>query len=810
MSQDASPTGEGFSRRWSTLPVTEHVFSADVGGKAMHFRTGKFAGQAGGAVIVQLGDTVVMAAATASKNPREGIDFLPLSVEVEEKLYAAGRIPGSFFRREGRPSEVAILNARLIDRPLRPLFPKTLRNELQIVATALSSDGQNYIDIPALNAASAALMVSDIPFPEPVAAVRIGLKDGAFIVNPTAEQMPDSLLDLRVAGTKDAILMVECGAKQVDEDTMIRAIQHAHRAIQPIIAVQHQLRAANGREKRVFPQAPAYPELETQVRDFVGGRIDQALSSGLDKSGRQAALDGLKESWAGQFVPEPSTGILPYPANAVGGAFDKLLKERVRRRILDAGIRPDGRSGRDIRPLYTEVDLLPRTHGSGLFQRGETQVLTLTTLGTLGDEQKLDTLRPEQSKRFMHHYNFPPYSVGETGRVGSPSRREIGHGALAETAIRAVIPAEEAFPYAIRLVSEVFGSNGSSSMASVCASTLSLMDAGVPISAPVAGIAMGLVTDDQSGQYQVLTDIQGMEDALGDMDFKVAGTAAGITALQMDIKLGGLSETVLRESLAQARDARLQLLDHMATTLSTTRPELSPFAPRIITVKVDPEFIGKLIGPGGKTVRAIQEKTGVKVDIQDDGTVHIAALEGAEGANMARDMIEALTASAELGKVYTGTVSRIMDFGAFVEILPGLEGLVHISQLAEERVNSVSDIAQVGDEILVMVTDVSDGKVRLSRLAAIKGMTLDEARAADAGGRGGGGGGRREGGGGGGGFRREGGGGGGGGGYRREGGGGSGGSGGGGGYRREGGGGGSGGGGGYRREGGGGGGAPRG
>ena len=754
MSYDANPTGEAFNRRWSTLPITEHALTAQVGGQPMTFKTGKLAGQAGGAVTVQLGETIVMAAVTASKNPREGIDFLPLSGEVEEKLYAAGRIPGSFFRREGRPSEVAILNARLIDRPLRPLFPKTLRNELQVVVTALSSDGQNYIDIPGLNAASAALMVSDIPFPEPVAAVRIGLKDGQFLVNPTAADMPDSLLDLRVAGTRSAILMVECGAKQVDEDTMIRAINFAHQSMQPIINLQHELQAAAGKPKRVFPQATAYPELDAQVRQFIGDRLDQSLAGGMDKAARQAATDALKEAWAGQFVPEPSTGILPYPANAVSGAFDKLLKERVRRRILDAGIRPDGRRGQDIRPLYTEVSLLPRTHGSGLFQRGETQVMSITTLGTLGDEQKLDTLRPEQSKRFMHHYNFPPYSVGETGRVGFTSRREVGHGSLAETAMKAVIPAEEAFPYAIRIVSEVMGSNGSSSMASVCASTLSLMDAGVPIIAPVAGIAMGLVTDDGTGQYQVLTDIQGMEDALGDMDFKVAGTAAGITALQMDIKLGGLSEAVLRESLAQARDARIQLLDHMVTTLAAARPELSLFAPRIITVKVDPEFIGKIIGPGGKTVRAIQEKTGVKVDIQDDGTVHIAALEGAEGANLAKQMIEALTASAELGKVYSGTVSRIMDFGAFVEILPGLEGLVHISQLAEERVNSVGDVVQVGDEILVMVTDVSDGKVRLSRLAAIKGLSLEEARAADSGGRSGGGGGRRDGGGGGGGAPR--------------------------------------------------------
>ncbi|MCB0217610.1 MAG: polyribonucleotide nucleotidyltransferase [Caldilineae bacterium] len=736
-----APAASG-NRTWQPLDVREQTFTCDIGGQTMTFKAGKLAQLAGGAVTVTLGDTVVMATATASAHPRPGIDFFPLSVDIEEKLYAAGRIPGSFFRREGRPSEVAILNARLIDRPLRPLFPKTFRNEVQIIATALSSDGENYIDIPALNASSAALVISDIPFAEPVAGVRLGMVDGEFQVNPTAAQMEGSRLDLRVAGTADAILMVECGAEQVDEDTMVRAIHHAHRAMQPIIELQRRMREALGKAKRAFPEAVEAADLEASARGFIGDRVDRAFDENHDKTSRSAAVDALREEWVGRF--EVAEGETPErDPKEVMAAFDKIYKERVRRRILDRGVRPDGRRPDEIRALHTEVNLLPRTHGSGLFQRGETQVLTLATLGTLGEEQRLDTLRPEGTKRFMHHYNFPPFSTGETWFLRGPKRREIGHGALAETALRPVIPAPDDFPYAIRLVSEVLMSNGSSSMGSVCASTLSLMDAGVPISAPVAGIAMGLVTDPADpGSYQILTDIQGMEDALGDMDFKVAGTAAGITALQMDIKLKGLPEAVLRQALAQAREARLTLLDNMLQTLSEPRTEMSPYAPRITSVKIDPESIGKLIGPGGKTIRAIQEQTGVKIDVQDDGTVHIASVEGAEGANLAMAMIEGLTATPQLGKIYTGTVSRVVDFGAFVEILPGQDGLVHISQMAEERVDSVESVVSVGDEILVMVTDVSDGKVRLSRQAVLAGWTLEEAREHDAGigGRGGGGG----------------------------------------------------------------------
>ncbi len=746
MMQD--PMTQTASRSWEPLEIDERDFQCQVGGETMTFSTGKLAQLAGGAVTVALGETIVMATATASKHPREGIDFFPLSVDIEEKLYAAGRIPGSFFRREGRPSEIAILNARLIDRPLRPLFPKGFRNEVQIIVTALSSDGQNYIDIPALNAASAALVISDIPFPKPVAGVRVGMVDGEFVVNPIAEEMESSTLDLRVAGTEDAILMVECGADEVDEDTMVRAIHHAHREMQPIIELQKQMRDALGKEKRDFPQAVESDDLYQSARGFLGDRIDQAFEASEDKLSRSAAIDALRQEWEARFeVPEGETP--EREPKEVRAAFDRYYKERVRNRILEQGIRPDGRKPEQIRALHTEASLLPRTHGSALFQRGETQVLTLATLGTLGEEQRLDTLRPEETKRFMHHYNFPPFSTGETWFLRGPKRREIGHGALAETALRPVIPSPDEFPYAIRLVSEVLMSNGSSSMASVCASTLSLMDAGVPIKAPVAGIAMGLVTDvDDPSKYRVLTDIQGMEDALGDMDFKVAGTGQGITALQMDIKLKGLPEAVLRQALAQAREARLTLLAKMAETLPEPRADMSDYAPRIISVQIDPDAIGKLIGPGGKTIRAIQEQTGVKIDVQDDGTVHIAAVEGAEGANMARDMIEALTATPELGKVYTGTVTRVVDFGCFVEFLPGQEGLVHISQLAEERVDSVASVVDEGDEILVMVTDVADGKTRLSRQAVLAGWSLEEARANDAaiggrGGRGGGGGGSR-------------------------------------------------------------------
>jgi polyribonucleotide nucleotidyltransferase len=708
------------------LDVVERSYACSVAGRTYTFRTGKLASLAGGAVTVQIGDTVVLATATASKLPREGIDFFPLSVDLEERLYAAGRIPGSFFRREGRPGEAAILAARLIDRPLRPLFPKTFRNEVQIILTSLSSDSQNYLDIPALIGASTALMISDIPFPEPVGAVRVGLVDGAFVANPTADEMAGSTLDLRVAAIETAILMVECGANEIDEDTVVRAIRFAHEAMQPLFELQRRMQAEVGRPKRVLAEDLAPDDLAEQARANCGTRLEAILDGHMAKEARNTAIDELREAWLSQHAGSDDAFM-----RHAAGAFAGLLKARVRARILDRGERPDGRTPDQIRPLWTEVGVAPRAHGSGLFQRGETQVLSMTTLGTLGEEQRLDTLRPEETKRFLHHYNFPPFSTGETAFLRGPKRREIGHGALAETALKAVIPSEETFPYTVRIVSEVLASNGSSSMASVCASTLSLMDAGVPITAPVAGIAMGLVTDPgDPGRLVVLTDIQGMEDALGDMDFKVAGTHAGITALQMDIKVGGLSDTVLREALGKAREARLSILAVMARTLPEPRAELSPYAPRIISIQIDPDAIGKLIGPGGKTIRALEEETGAKLDVHNDGTVYIAAV-GGEGADAAREKILALTVGAQLGQTYTGKVVRIADFGAFVEILPGTDGLVHISQLASERVNKVDDVVQLGDEILVMVTDVAEGKVRLSRRAVLENWSLDEARASD-------------------------------------------------------------------------------
>jgi polyribonucleotide nucleotidyltransferase len=712
----------------SSTNTAERTYTVDVDGVTFELKTGKLAPQAGGAVTVQVGETLVLATATGSQQPREGIDFFPLSVDLEERLYAAGRIPGSFFRREGRPSEAAILAARLIDRPLRPLFPRAFRNDVQIIITALSSDGQNLLDIPSLVGASAALMISDVPFTEPVGAIRVGLIEGRLVMNPTADEMAQSRLDLRLAGTRDAILMVECGAAGVDEDQMIEAITAGHRAMQPLIEVQERMRAEVGKAKREFDADEPPPELRQRVREVVGGRIDQALADSATKEDRTAALDALRAEWTALFADDETVA-----ARYVQATFDEYLKERVRRRILDQGVRPDGRGPEELRSLYTEVTVSPRAHGSGLFQRGETQVLSMTTLGTLGEEQRLDSLRPEETKRFMHHYNFPPFSTGETWPLRGPRRREIGHGALAETALRAVMPGEADFPYTVRLVSEVLASNGSTSMASVCASSLSLMDAGVPIAAPVAGIAMGLIVDpDDPARHTVLTDIQGMEDALGDMDFKVAGTAAGVTALQMDMKIRGLSEAVMRRALDQARQARLAILDHMGATLAAPRPELSRYAPRIITIKIDPELIGKLIGPGGKNIRALEAETGAKIDIQNDGTVHIAAVEGSAG-EAALERVKALTTGPELGTIYSGKVVRITDFGAFVEILPGTDGLVHISQLSDERVESVQSVVQIGDEILVMVTDVADGKVRLSRQAVLEGWSLEEARERDVG-----------------------------------------------------------------------------
>ena len=703
---------------------TVKQYTAVVGNKAISFEVGKLAGQADGAVLARHGDTMLLATATMSKQPREGVDFFPLSVDYEERLYAAGRIPGSFFRREGRPAEAAILIARLADRALRPLFPNDLRNEVQIILTALSSDSVHHIDILGINAASAALAISGIPWDGPVGAVRIGYIDGQLVINPTIPEMATSTLDLRVAGTADAILMVEAGADEVPEELIVEGLRLAYEAIQPLVALQEQMRAEIGKPRAEYVSFAVSEELKSEVTGRVGNRIRQALLETIEKEERNAVLDAIEGEVLSSFETEEDI----MPAD-VKGVLHDLLKSEVRSRILREGVRPDGRGPKDIRPITCEVGLLPRTHGSGLFQRGETQVLSIVTLGTPRDEQLLDGLSPEESKRFMHHYNFPPFCTGETRFLRGPSRREIGHGALVERALEPMIPPETTFPYTIRVVSEVLSSNGSTSMASVCASTLALMDAGVPIKAPVAGVAMGLIKE--GDEYAILTDIQGIEDHLGDMDFKVAGTRQGVTALQMDIKIKGITPQIMAEALAQAREARLFILEKMLAVLPAPRPHLSPYAPHMTILHIDPDKIGTLIGPGGKVVRSIQEQTGVKIDIEDDGTVFVAGTNGAQ-ADRAVEMIRALVEEPEVGKIYTGKVVRITDFGAFVEILPGTDGMVHISQLSDRRVNRVEDVVQVGDEIMVMVTDIGpDGKVRLSRAAVLEGLTPEEARERD-------------------------------------------------------------------------------
>ena len=700
-----------------------HTVRATAGGETMTFETGKLAGSAGGAVTVRHGDTVILATATMARQPREGIDFFPLSVDYEERLYAGGRIPGSFFRREGRPSEAAILVGRLVDRPLRPLFPKDLHNDVQVIVTSLSADADHPIDILAINGASAAMTISDVPFYGPVGAVRVGLIDGELVVNPTYGQMAQSDLDLRIAGTADAILMVECGANEVPEGVMVQALLKGHEALQSLIVAQNELRARAGKPKNEsYPRFSIAEDVVSRVTERINSRIRDILINLYDKEARNEALDELEEELVTEFAEY-------FEAKHVKEAFQGRLKLEVRERILSAGVRPDGRGPADIRPLAAEVDLLPRVHGSGLFTRGETQVLSVATLGTARDAQELDGLAPFDEKRYMHHYNFPPFSTGEARPLRGQSRREVGHGALAERALTPVLPSMAEFPYTIRVVSEVLSSNGSTSMASVCGSTLSLMDAGAPIKAPVAGIAMGLVGDGE--RYRILTDIQGMEDHLGDMDFKVAGTADGITALQMDIKIKGLTAHLLKEALEQARVARLQVLGVMRNAIAEPRPELKPYTPRILTIKINPDKIGAVIGPGGKMVRSIQDETGATIDIQEDGTIYIASADG-PSADAARARIELLTESPELGRIYSGKVVRTTDFGAFVEIMPGVDGMVHISQLADYRAPSVESVVKVGDEVMVMVTDIdTNGKIRLSRKAVLEGMTVDEARESD-------------------------------------------------------------------------------
>lgn len=688
-----------------------HSFSTEFGGRTLTIETGKIAKQANGAVLVCYGETAVVVAVTGTDTPREGVDFFPLTVDFEEKMYAVGKIPGGFLRREGRPAETAILTSRLIDRPIRPMFPDGYHNDVQIVATAVSVDPDNAPDIPAMIGASCALSISDIPFEGPIAGVRVGLIDGQFIVEPTVEQAKVSELNLAVAGTKDAILMVEAGAKEVSEDVMLDAIWFAHGEIKKLVEFQEKIQAEVGKPKMEFEAYQPPEDLAREIEAYGEPKIHDALMD-PDKLHRDKMVSETKEEIMAHFTEL-------YPDNEIDIAHvvAKLVKRVFRHIITVDKIRPDGRALDEVRPISCEVGMLARPHGCSLFTRGQTQVLNCLALAPLREAQTLDGLF-EQTKRYIHHYNFPPYCVGETKPLRSPGRREIGHGALAERALLPVIPSEEEFPYTIRLVSEVLESNGSSSMASTCASTLSLMDAGVPIKAPVSGVAMGLVKEGEN--FTILTDIQGLEDANGDMDFKVAGTSKGITAIQMDIKVDGLTRDILQAALAQAKKGRAFILDKMLECIAEPRKQLKKYAPKITTIKVNPDKIKDIIGPGGKVIKKIVEDTGAQIDINDDGTVYIAAA-NSESADAAIKTIQDITAEPEVGKIYTGKVTRIMNFGAFVEFMPGREGLVHISQLAKERVNKVEDVVNVGDEIVVKLVEIdSKGRMNLSRKACLK------------------------------------------------------------------------------------------
>ncbi len=701
-------------------------FSTKLGNKEVSFETGRIARLAGGSVILRQGDSMMFAAATMGE-AREGIDFFPLTVSYEERMYAGGKIPGSFFRREGRPSTDATLVARLTDRPLRPLFPEGMRNEVQVILMSLSADDENHLDMLAINAASAALMISDIPFGGPVGAVRIGFVDGKLVVNPSISEMEESSLDLRVAGTKDAILMVEAGANEITEVLMVEALQLAHESIQPVIALQEQMAAEVGKAKSEVNMTTLDKSLVDLAKNKVFDRVTALLDQPYAKENLYGGMDQIRDEFLAEMASDEE--LSPERSTDLKKAFGEAERQIVRERILNEGKRPDNRKVFEVREISSEVEISPRAHGSGLFTRGETQVLTLATLGTPKEAQELDNLNGLDSKRYMHHYNFPPFCTGETRRVGGQSRREIGHGALAERALMPVLPDEKSFPYTLRLVSEVMASNGSSSMASVCGSTLALMDSGVPITAPVSGVAMGLVKE--GDKYAILTDILGTEDHLGDMDFKVAGTRNGITALQMDIKISGITPEIMAEALQRAQDARFYILSKMLETITEPRPSLKPHVPRIESIKVPNDKIGAIIGPGGKNIRALQEETNTKIDIDDDGTVFIASVDGV-GFEEARDRILALTETPEIGRIYTGKCVRVADFGAFIEILPGTDGLVHVSQLASERVEKVEDIVNVGDELTVMVIDISpDGKIRLSRQALLEGWTAEQAREHD-------------------------------------------------------------------------------
>ena len=688
------------------------IFQCLLGDQSLIIETGRLANQAGGSVTVQYGDTLILVTACVSNEPREGTDFLPLTVDYEERHYAAGKIPGSFIRRESRPSQDAILADRLTDRSLRPLFPKSFRNDIQVVITVLSADQENDPDVLAIIGASTALSLSTIPFDGPVGAVRVGCLDGELVLNPTFTQLASSSLDVVVASTSDALVMVEAGAKEIPDQLILDAIKFGQQANLEITRLQQQIIEACGKPKMDFKPAEENHELGEAVSAITGGRLKELVYR--PKAEREEALATIKEELSQELEEK-------FPSRDIKSALDSLLRREVRSQILEQGARVGGRGLSEVRPISCEVGLLPRTHGSAVFSRGGTQVLSITTLDSVRKEQLIDTISPEETKRFMHHYNFPPYSNGEVKRMGGPGRREIGHGALVERALAPVLPSEVDFPYTLRLVSECLSSNGSTSMASVCASVLSLMDAGIPISAPVAGVAMGVIAEDD--KFVLLTDIEGLEDAYGNMDFKVAGTAQGITALQMDIKLKGIPYHVIENAIKQANDARLFILDKMSQTISSTRPELSKYAPRMYKITIDPAKIGTVIGPGGKMIRSITEETKATIDVENDGTVIIGST-NEEGAQKAIKIIQDLTRDIEVGAMYTGKVTRVINIGAFVEILPGKEGMVHISELADYRVPSVEDVVKVGDEIMVMVTEVDRmGRVNLSRRAVLQGLS---------------------------------------------------------------------------------------
>jgi len=683
----------------------------EIGGKIFSIETGRYARQANGAVMVRYGDTMVLVTAVASEEVKEDQDFFPLQVEYREKTSAAGKIPGGFIKREGRPTEKEILSARLCDRPIRPLFPKNFMNETQVIAMVLSYDGENDADVLAACGASAALTISDIPFDGPMGEVRVGRIDGKFIINPTHQQLEVSDMELVVAGTGDSIMMVEGEAKEVSESEMLDALRFAQNEIRKIVDLQIELQKEAGKTKWIVPEKTIDENLKNDVHELAYEKLKAIVYSVLTKEERSAKNKELAE-----FVKTSLSEKYPEQEKIIAELLHDMEKELMRQRILTEGIRLDGRTTTDIRPITIETSLLPRTHGSALFTRGETQSLTTVTLGTKNDEQLVDGLLQEYTKKFMLHYNFPPFSVGEVGRMTGVSRREIGHGNLAERSLKQVFPPEDIFPYTVRVISDILESNGSSSMATVCAGSLAMMDAGIPIKAAVSGIAMGLVKEGE--QYAILSDILGNEDHLGDMDFKVAGTSKGITGLQMDIKIQGISFEIMEKALAQAKEGRMKILEIMNQAISEPRQSLSPYAPRLITMKIDTDQIGLVIGPGGKTIQGMQRLFGVEIVIDEDGTVNIAS-PNKENAQKCKEYIKKLTATPEVGEIYEGVVTKIMDFGAFVEILPGKEGLLHISQIDNKRVNKVSDYFKVGDKVIVKLMKIEDGKLSLSRKEVI-------------------------------------------------------------------------------------------